>query len=447
MKSVLTFLAVLVVAGICRGDIVTLNDGSTVAGKLQKYGDNWIVTKADGTRVTVKSDDVSGIEVSRGNAQNAAANAKADLQSLRGVADNQADLRAIIQRYQKFIDNPANATVRDDAAKDLAMWQDRLDRGLVKFAGQWITPQQRAQIRAQSDQKALQACDLLAHGQIHTAEPLLADALQADPTNVSALYLDGWRLAQENHIADARKRFEAVVALLPDNAPALNNLAVLAWRQKLLAPTAGLYNRAMLAAPQAKDILDNVAEMLEALPDNERASPNAKRTAELFAAQDALLQQAMNQNGWCRWGSTWVTGKQLDDLKAAQAKIQGQLDALQADFDQTRARISMNEAEIQANQTTMDRLAANCGTVTLPNGVQYQVPLPPEYGQLQARNGQLAGLDKALAQRLEDLRGQGKTVRAQLPVPLYTGVQNLIGVEGMPPIELPDTRPANPMNN
>jgi len=442
MRSVLTFFVLLAVAVVCRADVVTLNDDSRIEGKLQKYGDNWIITKADGSRITVKSEDVRGIEVSRGTSQNAAANAKADLQSLRSVVDSLGDLKQIIQRYQKFIDNPVNATVRDDAAKDLSTWQDRLDRGLVKFGGQWVTPQERAQIRTESDQKTLQARDLLAHGQSHAAEPLLADAVQADPTNVSALYLDGLRLGQQDHIADARKRFEAIVVLLPDNAPALNNLAVLAWKQKLYTPTAGLYNRAMLAAPLAKDILNNVAELLAAMPENEKNSPTAKRTADLFATQDAQLQQMMAQAGWYRWGATWVTGKQMDDLKAAEEKIQGKLDALKAEFDKTRERITMNEAEIQANQATMDRLSANT-TVIQPNGTIYQMPLPPDYAQLQTRNGQLAGLDQALYQHLDDLRGQGKTVRAQLPVPQYTGVQNLIGVEGMPPVALPDTRPAN----
>jgi len=443
MKSVLTLLAVFALTAVCRADIVTLNDGSTVEGKLQKYGDNWIVTKADGSRVTVKSEDVRGIEVSRGTAANVADNAKADLYSLRGVVENLGDLKLIIQRYQKFLDNPANATVRDDAAKDMAAWQDRLDRGLVKFGGQWITPQERADIRAQADQKALTARALLTTGQVHAAEPLLAQALQADPTNVSALYLDGLRLAQQDHISQARNRFEAILTLLPDNAPALNNLAVLAWRQKLYAPTANFYNKAMVAAPQAKDILNNVAELLVALPENEKNNPAAKRTAELFATQDALLQQLMAQAGWYRWGATWVTGKQLDDLKAAQEKIQGKLDALKADFDQTRATIATNEAEIQANQITMDRLLANPNTITLANGTVIQTPLPPEYDQLQIRNGQLTGLDRALNQRLDDLRVQGNAVRGQLPVPQYTGVQNLIGLEGMPPVYLPDTRPMN----
>ncbi len=156
------------------------------------------------------------------------------------------------------------------------------------------------------------------------------------------------------------------------------------------------YGQAMIASPEAKEILDNVAEALNAVPPENRKAPVVLQAVALFAQQDALLQQTAAQQGMYRWGATWVNAKQLQDLKAAELKIKQTLDNIQLQNDVLQQKIGQIDSEIDANQREMDRLSAS-RTYTDKNGNVIQLPLPDVYYQIQLDTKKLAANKLALS--------------------------------------------------
>src|SRR6185295_5504729 len=101
-------------------------------------------------------------------------------------------------------------------------------------------------------------------------DPLLTEAMENDPQCAPALYLRGVLQFQQNQLPAARKSFETVNTVIKDHAPTLNNLAVILSRQNAVMPSLNHYDQAITAAPVNKFILDNVAEALAMVPEDQR---------------------------------------------------------------------------------------------------------------------------------------------------------------------------------
>ncbi len=125
-----------------------------------------------------------------------------------------------------------------------------------------------------------------------------------------------------------RKAFEVANQELPNHAPTLNNLAVIAMRQNRGLIALGLFDQAMRASPESAPILDNVAETLNTVSAEAAQTPIGRKVAALFAQEDAALSAKMEKQGLYRWGATWVTAQQRDQLQAIEKELKSQLDAL-----------------------------------------------------------------------------------------------------------------------
>jgi Flp pilus assembly protein TadD len=429
MRVILAVIAVLLAGSWVSAEIVNLTDGTQLEGKIQKTSDGWTVTKSDGTVVAVDADKVASIEAIP--TSNAVSIAKDRLESLRRVASHSLNVQDIINRYQIFIAQSGDPSVAAEAQKDLAVWQDRQDKGMVKLGDQWITADERERRRAAAETEALPAKDLIANYRYKDAGTLLQQAIIDDPQSAPALYLRGVLLYKQDQVMQARKSFEAVIPLVPDHAPTLNNLAVIAWRQKSFVVAMNYYDQAMMSAPVAKEILDNVAEALNVVPSENQAAPVVLQAVKLFAEQDAVLQKLAAMKGMYRWGATWVTAKQLEELKADEARVKQQLAALQQQSDAFQQKLSQIDAQIAQNKVEMDRLSAQSIFIDR-NGNTIQMPLPDQYYALKRDNDSLTAQKQPFLQQQSDLRNKAKDVQAQIPVPRFTGVQQIIGVDGTP---------------
>jgi tetratricopeptide (TPR) repeat protein len=434
-------LPILGCVGIVCADAVVLKDGSRVEGDVKRTEAGWTVTGPDGKTTDVSADDVQTIEV--GGGKSSAASAASNLASLRRSTEAMSSPALAIERYQRFLDQSKGTPSYEDGKKDLAVWQDRLDRGLVKVGTQWVTPAQKGQMASQANGIAQQAVDLLKQGRAQEAAPIIQQALDADPSNPAALYLRGLNFFDTNDIVSARKSFEAVIAELSQHAPSLNNLAVIFLKQNQQMGAIRYYELAMIAAPVNKIILDNVAEALHDVPADQRSNPLAVRVAKRFAEQDAELQQVMAQQGLHRWGSTWVDQPTLDKLNAAEQQVKDKLDALTTEIETARSRIAQINIEINANTQSMNTMAAtNYYRDAKGNLIQGQ--LPGQYYDLQADNEKLTGERAADETDIQSKIAEGKRIQQSLPVPPYTGQQHVIGIEGapFPPATQPTTAPA-----
>jgi tetratricopeptide (TPR) repeat protein len=427
--------------------VIVTADGRRIEGKISRVDGGWQITQADGTRVTVASADVASMEA--GSMADSPSVAADRLASLRRVSEHLTDLNDIISRYEKFVAQINDPSVQAQGKQDLALWHQRQDQGLVKLGDQWITPQAREQRRSSAEAEAMPAADLIRAYRYAEADKVLRQAVLDDPQSATAFYLQGVSLYKQEQVSMARKSFEAVLQILPNHAPTLNNLAVISWRQKSFVVAMNFYDQAMMASPMAKPILDNVAEALNAIPPENRLAPVVQQGATLFAEQDTELQKAAAQQGLYRWGSGWVTAQQLADLKAAEARVQQQLDALQAQYDALQAKVVDTDTEIEKNQREMARLEA-LSIGSNQNGVTIALPPPPAYYELQADNDKLKIDMKGLQQQQQDLKTKARDVQKDLPMPKFTGVQQILGVEAMPVrdgMTTPSTQPAAPQGN
>lgn len=416
-------------------DSIVLKDGSRLEGNIKKTDTGWQITATDGKVTNVPAANVKSIELgSRGNDSQSS---NAALASLRRSVDALTDLSRIIERYEQFIANSKDPSVAEEAKKDLATWQDRRARGLVRQGSAWVTPEEAARLREQALVAASQVRDLLRQGQVAEAESAIQQALNADSTNPAVLYLRGVLFYRQDKIVEARKAFEAVNGSVPNHAPTLNNLAVILSRQNASGGALNFYDQAMQAQPVNKFILDNVAEALGTLDDAQRKGQAVQRVIRRFTEQDATLQKQLAAQGLFRWGSTWVDQKQLDALKAAEKEIRDRLAALEKEFEDNKRRVQDIDSEIASNEQAMRELEAR-SIWRDPDGKLHYSQLPASYYEYKRNNDRLRNEQNALRARFDQLRATAKATQQQLPTPKYTGVMQIVGVEGTPLLPPPD---------
>jgi tetratricopeptide (TPR) repeat protein len=427
-------------------DVVHLKDGTNLEGDVKRNDDGWIVY-ANGVATKVRGDQVLSIEL-KPSAATGPQVAAERLASLRRSVENLTDLKEILSRYQRFIAQTNDAASVTEAKKDLAVWQDRLDRKMVKVGSKWILPADRAKLIGQSAALADHARQLMKQGRTKEADPLLAEAIADDPQNPSALYLFGLLRYQQDQIPAARKALDAVAAIVPNHAPTLNNLAVVQWRQRQFVAALASYDAAMLADPVSKDILDNVASALASLPAEFRNSPVTQKTARRFQEQDKTLQERMAQAGWHRYGTTWVTDKDMAQIKQQEKETQDKLDVLATAFDQSKERLDHIDRGIEDTESALHRIEATTYSRDPNTGAFIQLPYPSNYYDLQ-RDDLRMHQDRAKeVGKLDSLKQSALALRKRLPSQKAADVQKVIGPEGTPlrVTEAPATQPATQPN-
>jgi tetratricopeptide (TPR) repeat protein len=429
--GLMTAACMLGVAAAANADVIHLTDGTSVEGSVKRNSeDGWDVTQADGKVVHVSSDKVQQIEATPKIAQPDAADTK--LASLRRSVEYLGDLKQIRERYEKFIEQNKGTPAAAEAAKDLVLWQDRMDRQTIKVGGKWITAAEKTEL----DQKNYLLLDnvrgLVDASRFNEADMVLQQLLADDPANVGALYLRAIIQAKAEQWPLARKTLEAARDALPGHGPTLNNLAVVLWRQNQTSASLSLYEAAMSSPGQfVAPILDNVAEVLNALTPEQLKSPIAQKVARHFADLDAVMQQTMMRSGYYRWGSNWVNQADLAALKAADAEIQKKLIDMQAEYDADAARIGRIDDQVADIVKSMKRIE-NTSWATDRNGNLFHLPLPSAYYDYDHDRTTLLAQRAELMAKLDSLRAAAKALQQSLPVPKYTGLQKLIGAEGTP---------------
>ncbi|HVT90943.1 MAG TPA: tetratricopeptide repeat protein [Tepidisphaeraceae bacterium] len=423
------FLLILATS-LARADVVILRDGTRLEGDLNRVGDGWTITLADGKTRSFALDAVRSVQLGSTTSHSALVDSQG-LASLRRSVEALGDINQIIDRYQRFIDNTKDPATLTEARSDMSMWRQRQQQKLVKFGGKWVTPGDVAQITAKATEQASDARELIRQNRMREADAMLQQILAADPQNAAGLYLRGVVLYRQDKLPDARRAFEAVNAAVPSHPPTLNNIAIICGRQNQQPASLLFYDQAMQAAGVNEYILNNVAEALAMIPEEQRKSGPAAKAMRRFAELDQMLQQRKTQQGLFRWGSTWVDEKKLDELKASEKEVRTKLDAMQIEFAQTEARINTIDANIASNETSMNQL--RFGQVFHDSkGNAIYLPPPQAYYDLQKQNQDLRAEQDSLRAKLSSLQEQAKRVQQMLPVPQFTGIQQIVGVEGMP---------------
>lgn len=421
-------------------DIIYLNDGSKLEGDLKRNNDGWVVIGPTGSLTYVKTADIKSIQMTP--ATNPSANEER-IKTLRRSVENLSDLNVIIDRYERFIATAPDPDSKAQAVLDLAEWNARRDRGMVKFGNQWIDAADKAKVQEESLAITAQARDYMKQGRLKEAEPILDQALKIDPGNASAMYLKGVLAFRQDQFPQARRAFEDTLKLVPDHAPTLNNLAVTLQRQNQIGASFHHYDRAMMVAPENRTLLTNVAEALELHRELKTFPDSMRRAAKRFDETMAALETKLAREGLYRWGAGWVTSEDLDKLRAAEQANKAKLDELAVDFDATQARITQIDQNIQDNNMDMQRMQRDTLRYDVAGRV-VRTELPSTYYRLREENQRLLSQRAQEIAKLEKIRTQARAIERNLPVPRYTGQQQLIGPEGTPLVPVVDVPPQPP---
>ena len=438
----LALAATATIQSISPADTIILKNGSRIEGSATRTVTGWTVTSDSGVSTELPSDSVASIEVGPHPkattstteptvGSRSAVTAESNLASLRRSVESATSTATVIERYRRFIDQSAGTTASTEAKADLAMWQDRQSRGLVKVGTEWVTPEEKAAMAAHAGEIAAEAAALLDQGRVQEAEPVLQSALDADAQNPAGLYLRGLMLFNKEQIVASRKAFESLLAVAPDSGPGYNNLAVILWKQNQLIPALQAYDRSITASPLYKAILDNVAEALAAVPNEQRKNAIAIKLLKKFSDQDAQLQAILAPHNQYRWGATWVDQKTLEKLKDVEKSIKENIDRITADAGTAQARMAEIDKLTANNNSTMAQLQ---GTAYARDaeGRTLQLPLPPAFYTLQNENERMAQERASLQTKLQSLSDEAHRAQQSMPVPRFTGIQHVIGVDGMP---------------
>jgi tetratricopeptide (TPR) repeat protein len=362
------------------------------------------------------------------------------------VVESQTDIPKILERYRKFVEQHIGTPASDEALKDLQVWEQRLEKGMVKAGDKWVTREEQAQLQARAAERATAARLMLVEGRFKEATAEIDSALAEDPDNAAAHYLRGLAAFRQQQVVNARKAFEASAQLRPSHGPTLNNIAVLMWGSKQYPGAINYYGQAMNAAPGTRAILDNVAEALHELPKAQRDNPATKKVVLQFNAQDMTLQGKMKTRGLLRWGSTWVSEKDLKRLEGEEERIEDRLVKLEDEFEQVQDRLEQIARDIADTQRSLRRIEASSYGRDA-NGRPIKLSYPPLYYDLKRDLEHLYNEEDGEKEKKLRLRAQAKRVQQDISIPRYTGVQQIIGVEGtpdLPPLTAEDDSPPPP---
>jgi Flp pilus assembly protein TadD len=387
-----------------RADVVILSDGKRLEGDLERTGDGYNVTTADGKTTKVKASQIKSVEI---KPQTTPEDARRRLESLRKSSERMTDLKLIIARYNEYLTRFAGTDAADDALADLKAWEQRQARHMTKAAGKWVTPEELGAIQEEAQASAVKARDLIAAGKLREAGPLLDLALQQDPRSPSALFLRGVAQYRQEQLGQARKNFTEALQVMPDHGPTLNNLAVVFWRQEQVPQAVKYYEQALAAAGADERVVSNVAEALNALPQEYRdAAATRKLVARFQQCEDALVKK-MERRGLFRWGAAWVKGDELDKLQEIEREINAKIKDLEAEYQNTEDRITQTDDEIAETQRGMRRIeATNYGRDA--QGRPVRLAMPRIYYELQRDYNALKQKRADLTAHLDDLRRQAR---------------------------------------
>ena len=144
-------------------DVVVLKDGTRVEGTIDRTEAGYDVTAPDGKVTRLPAEKIKSIE-RKAVATPEEAQRRLDL--LRRTAANMSDIKLVLSRYNDFLRQFGKTPQADEARKDMAEWQDRLDRHMTRAGGKWVTPEELGSLREQSHEQAVKARDLVAQGRL-----------------------------------------------------------------------------------------------------------------------------------------------------------------------------------------------------------------------------------------------------------------------------------------
>jgi S1-C subfamily serine protease len=171
-----------------------------------------------------------------------------------------------LDMYREFVAvtelTAAQATKVRDRQK---VWQDRVDRQLVRLGTEWVTRDQAKATAQKADELIEQAFEKIKAGEFKAAKEALDKATKADPSGIRADYYLGMLNSPNlwNYAAGAEKSFERAHKRDPENPGICNNLALSKLKMGRWSDALDLWAEGLRTAPEAPEIVHNLGRFVK----------------------------------------------------------------------------------------------------------------------------------------------------------------------------------------
>ena len=435
-----------VAADAARADRLVRRDGTVLAGKARQVDGGYEITGDNGLKKFVPSTDIASIKIENTGRLDEAT-ARERFESLRRSSENERDVGRAIERYEAILAQTEGTTAAGDARKELATWRDRRDRKMIRVGKNWLTPEEHDALFSEIARRADGIRAALADGNLNEAAAQLRDASTLDPDNMSFLYLTGVMQYRRGQFAEAKRSFDAVADQVPDHAPTLINQAALLVHYKRWPQAAAALDAAMAAAPENAEILDNVTEFIQMLPDGSRKSNVVDRMMKRYGVQEAALEQRMAEGKRFRWGSGWVDEAKLADLRKQLDAHEQTKREMQTEFDQANERLRQIDEDATRTTNTLRQMEREQFYRDAETGRTIRRQLPQAYWDFTHDLEVLKNRRREEQAKVDELKKKAEQVEKSAPAAPYRGSVEPIGEAGVPVLlpasaTQPSTRPA-----
>lgn len=233
---------------------------------------------------------------------------EADAQACRTAAE-------AVQVYKIFLANPKIAAEdRKPAEKRLAEWVEMEEREMRRLGKKWVTQSEYEEIERKTENLIKHSFELMKLGNNDLAKKDLVSASRLNPESGKADFVMGFIYSLiANNDAKAVAHFNEVLKREPNNAYALNNLAVSEVFLKRYAAATKHFRRALEIMPDLQEVCDNVAVAIgmdgqvrhRQIPDDQAEELNDLYRKAIYelkllpfsAARSTANQQAQNGPG------------------------------------------------------------------------------------------------------------------------------------------------------
>ena len=257
--------------------------------------------------------------------------------------------------------------------------------------------------------------------------------MPADPENISFQYLNGVLQYRRGQFAEAKRSFDNVAEQVPDHPPTLANQGVLLANFKRWPLAAQAFDRAMQVAPANQQIVDDVAEFVQLVPESMKKSLAVERMMKTYEPQEAALAREMAAKGLYRFGSKWIDKAALDDVRKQVEERASAKRALEREFAEATQRVKQLDDDVTRAQRYLAQVERDRFVLDPATGKVYQRPYPASYYDAQR------DLDSLVAKRTEatdavaDVRKRAADFEKTKPAAgAFTGTLTLIGEDGVP---------------
>lgn len=301
--AVLLVMSLLV--GTSAGDVVTLNNGTTVEGTVFKFGNEYRIKLADGSTRIIPERDVRSISRGASPAPGTVAEpgerprnaASAGFQSTKLRADAVAAPILAVTIWEQFIEG--NPTEQDLAAakSELDKWQQLANDNAEKINGKWIGGEERRKLLQEVNSLCAEARDMMESQTLQALEKY-QKAIALYPSCFEANFAMGYYHLRKGAVGStgrgnnaeierAVRALETSVRLRPESPEALSNLAIgYAFKQRWEDSVVNAHKAVKIE--DSKPLVENLINLLVIAPNGMKT--NNRKVAPIIE-EAALLAQ------------------------------------------------------------------------------------------------------------------------------------------------------------